>query len=229
MLIKQIPYIEKSELESIAERVRTKAFPNRVPFSETDPTLIGTMLRLDPKIQLSVFREDLEGKCKGFTARRANGYCVILDKRHCLMDPEGEVKFTVAHELSHVLLPDHRAILEICDTREAESSVQFTVNSQKRMEWQANVLAGAILLPMTEVIEKARAYLCDVATDLSFTEKFRYVGEESTSYFVTKLSRMYNVSRYCVAMRVYTLNLLNMNGHSYLRYDSCGRIVEGFL
>lgn len=139
---------------------------------------------LEDKLRISVHREVLDGEedLSGYIERRADGWHIGVNK----YEVSGRQRFTLAHELAHLLF--HRSIIEdkMIDGRFSESIKLFRSNeSFKHIEMQANQFSADLLMPS----DKMRMYW-DAFTYEEMADKF-------------------GVSNYAIEYRGKTLKLLS--------------------
>lgn len=132
---------------------------------------------------------------------------------HVYHHQQGRYRFTLAHELSHAYL--HRTIFENADFDDADSWKNFATSGigeadYARMEFQADYLAGLILVPETPLrrqfnlaIKKARATGLDV-----YVER-----EHAMNYIARHLSNedIFNVSQKTVEIRISEDSLFDLS------------------
>jgi Zn-dependent peptidase ImmA (M78 family) len=92
----------------------------------------------------AVFSE--QGK-SGAVVRRGDTYSIYLNTN----EPSHRKRFTIAHEIGHRLLHmDTDEVSEFIDTednfRSAEISDAESWTTERRLEWEANTFAGALLI-----------------------------------------------------------------------------------
>lgn len=103
-----------------------------------------------------VWNDDLTLK----TPIKVKNGTVILDKSLLDQRCDGRERFTVLHECSHQILhrsifsmpkPDVQSGILTCAQRDISSERMQLVTSRDWIEWQANTLAAAILMPLEAV------------------------------------------------------------------------------
>lgn len=138
-----------------------------------------------------------------------DGSTILIEKK--LLHPKaiGRMHFTLAHEMAHQVLyrmypdnygPQHRLI---CDYRRSEKPKRQVSDW---FEWQADVLAAAILLPKDALLETM--YLFGLGEKMKVLSK-RYSPNKYESFCV--MAEVMQVSRTALAYRMERLGLLERN------------------
>ena len=138
-----------------------------------------------------------------------DGSTILIEKK--LLHPKaiGRMHFTMAHEMAHQVLyrkyPDSYSPQQriICDYRRSE---QLKGQVDDWFEWQANVLAAAILLPEDAILETM--YLFGLGERMKVLSK-RYSPNKYESFCA--MAEVMEVSRTALAYRMERLGLLERN------------------
>lgn len=191
-----IPYLDFSHIQRIANWEIRDFCPDGTP-----PVPIREIIKNkhNLKIQLSdmsFFKDSsLEERPLGFN----DFFKGIIYLREDLAEPDqsGRRRFTLAHELAHFILH-----AEYFQGLSYEHFLELYISNHPRLERQANLLAGALLIPTR--------YLY---VDLSNTKKDpAYQGfiyhEEALELFEEQVSKRYKVSREAVRVRFKELNTI---------------------
>jgi hypothetical protein len=92
---------------------------------------------------------------------------ILVEERLLECENEGRLRFTLAHEFSHWIL--HKSIYEkLVDTAAHTGELQIEDNSS--LEWQADYLASALLMPKMKVksaFYKLRNKASDITAELA--------------------------------------------------------------
>ncbi len=101
---------------------------------------------------------------------------------------EGRLRFTLAHELAHWLI--HKKIYE---DSSYSAFINDDENNEDAIEWQANYLATAILMPSGKVKHSFHALrpVCNDQTDL-----------------ISKMAKIFEVSKQAIELRLKSMSLI---------------------
>lgn len=189
-----IPYLDFSHIQRIAnweiEDFCSDGTPP-VPIREIIKNKYNLKIQLS---DMSFFKDSsLEERPLGFS----DFFKEIIYLREDLAEPDqsGRRRFTLSHELAHFLLH-----AEYFQDLSYEYFLELYISNHPRLERQANLLAGALLIPTR--------YLY---VDMSNTKKNpAYHGltyhEEALELFEEQVSKRYKVSREAVRIRFKELN-----------------------
>ena len=138
-----------------------------------------------------------------------DGSTILIEKK--LLHPKaiGRMHFTMAHEMAHQVLyrkyPDNYGPQQriICNYRRSEKPKSQVGDW---FEWQANVLAAAILLPEDAILETM--YLFGLGERMKVLSK-RYSPNKYESFCA--MAEVMEVSRTALAYRMEQLGLLERN------------------
>ena len=138
---------------------------------------------LEDALNISVHYEAMDGKeeLSGYIEKRANGWHIGVNK----YEVEGRQRFTMAHELGHLLF--HRDIIQdqMVDGKFVEAIKLFrSQESFKRVEMQANQFSADLLMP---------------------SDRVRLLWDKFADY--TDIADIFGVSTYAVEYRGRTLKL----------------------
>lgn len=133
---------------------------------------------------------------------------------------EGRIRFTMAHELSHWIL--HRElfiegytkreknIIISEDTKEGLLTLETQYKTDEEwIEWQADYLAGALLMPATLFVY----YFNIIRKKLDINQSYLYLDNQKCNiqnyfYTINILSKIFGVSRLATKVRLCKLGLL---------------------
>ena len=138
-----------------------------------------------------------------------DGRTILVEKK--LLHPKaiGRMNFTLAHEMAHQVLyrkyPDRYGLQQriICDYRRSEKPQRQVTDW---FEWQADVLAAAMLLPKEAILETM--YLFGLGEKMKVLSK-RYSPNRYESF--CEMAEAMQVSRTALAYRMEQLGLLERN------------------
>lgn len=206
-----VPFIEKSQLEIMAEGVLVTAgqdglvdlerlcrdHPTTKDFEIVKSPLIPSEGGAPPPLGRVLFDDK---RIELFTTNESN---------------LGRDRFTLAHELSHVLLK-HGDLMrrEWSDEADYEWRLQRlgTDANISRMEWQANYMAACLLMPRLPLVrdflyELQRLDIRDKGAGLLYVD-WQTCNIENFLGVTERLMKFYGASRAAVAIRLQGLGLL---------------------
>jgi Zn-dependent peptidase ImmA (M78 family) len=164
----------KTEIEAKARQTLLDHGLYSVP---VNPIIVAHKLGVRPSH--AVFSEP---KYSGLTARRRDGQAVILIKDS---DSLVRKRFTVAHELGHLILHLGSGPNEIIDTEgdffRTSDAPAPTWNPERRREYEANAFAAELLMPRELIISSWNALSGPGRTIARMAGMFQ-VSEEAMGY-----------------------------------------------
>ncbi|MDO8373869.1 MAG: ImmA/IrrE family metallo-endopeptidase [Polaromonas sp.] len=212
-LASQVDFLEKDDLEN-----RATSMLLDIGYSDNEVSLEDLCAREQTKCGLRVLK-NLEAI--GEAPANAILGRIIFDplEIHLFRQPPtttvGRDRFTLAHELAHHLLDHGRYMArEFCDESDLSQKPGPGIvgTDIARLEFQANYLAGCILLPRANLIEDFRQLLRTL--DISnkgygalFVDK-QPCNLQSYQQVTTPLMQKYAVSRTAITIRLESLGLL---------------------
>lgn len=129
----------------------------------------------------------------------------------------GRFRFTCAHEAAHWIL--HRDVFfegllfDNADilTDKYDDGGQKNISHDKRMEWQANYLGAALLMPKVTVIQEFNRIAEAVAENKKISSHFDYQGYNPSfnELVINRLKDVYKVSEEAARIRLKQLGLLD--------------------
>lgn len=149
---------------------------------------------------------------------------ILIDSKLIDEGNEGRIRFTMAHELSHWIL--HR---ELFDDEYAQREGNVIISNdtseglltcgtdyktdEEWIEWQADYLAGALLMPFTLF----NYYFNIIRNELDIKQDYLYLDNQKCNrynytYTVERLSRIFGTSKLATRVRMYKLGLLKQYG-----------------
>lgn len=229
-----IDYIDKTDFEIHSNQLRQNYQRHRKSFTPVEIEQI--LIQLSRKGKLDYIISEIEPGNLGATKYNPvkNIPEINISHLHYSSDNNSTVNFTMAHELGHARY--HTKYLKSWDV---DNPQYMNLKSDtekdkifKMLEWQANYFAGAILVPKDEIIELHQNLFKNlgfIANDNN--DKFKLyerLGDELTYKQICKWAMLFQVSPFVVSMRLRNLNLLNINGRSFITYNKSQKIVYGF-
>ncbi len=115
---------------------------------------------------------------------------------------ENRYRFTLAHEISHYIL--HKKVYDSVNIKETKDYIEFIKQLEEtglvgNFEWQANNLAGLILVPQELLFQEAKRLSSKYSEKISVDiKKHTEVFWDSVKW---KLSRVFNVSNQTIDIR----------------------------
>jgi len=142
--------MKRNEIENRATQILRDHNLFDVP---VDPLKLARALGI--KVMNAVFSEPNKS---GAVAKRGKQYSIFLNTN----DPPSRKRFTIAHEIGHRLLhmntdEDTEFVDNEDSFRTAEVTDAETWDAKRRLEWEANTFAGAILMNEALLREKWQA------------------------------------------------------------------------
>ena len=218
-------YFSRNELEQMAqpiiEQYKKVCFPKGYLIYDVDPTALAEMLGY--KVEYAYLTQD--GSVLGQTASVPlwttvinttigktyyflDGRTILVDKR-LLCNPRlnGRKNFTIAHELAHLLLNQRYSALG--DAQDSHCCYNRQIVKKKVTdwyEWQADVLATALLLP-PDALDLAMFWF-------GLGNKMKVLSRKYSQYRYERFCEMaqaLGVSKTTLAYRMEQLGLLERN------------------
>lgn len=147
-------FIPPEELEAVAQRFLREQHPTEelpIPIEE----IVEFNLGLDIVPLPNLYRDF---RIEGWLSH--DGRAIYIDERQCT-EMETRYRFSLAHEVSHLLL--HADLYRGVRLKSFEDWIAFqdSFDPQVRdsLEWQARSLAGRILVPTAPLVREAQAVL----------------------------------------------------------------------
>ena len=141
---------------------------------------------------------------------------VVLNRGLACASDLTRKRFTLAHEISHWVL--HRSYhspinqqyqfrqqkqgFVACRTERIESAPRTLVTDNDWEEWQADMLAAALLMPQDTFLRFIYHVL-----DVKITRSFQKIDPQLYKYVLEQISKRFQVSRKAADIRLRTLNL----------------------
>ena len=220
------PILSRNDIEQIAEKILaiyTEAYvPEKHLFYQVVPEELAEVLGLEVDYQIL----SLDGTILGVTApdeqcvtvydRKQecyyylDGNTILIDTRLCASPKTiGRKNYTLAHEIAHQILykafPDAYASANriMCDYRRTPSNRRKVTNW---VEWQADALAAALLLPKDAILEGM--FLVGLGEHISTLSR-KFTPNKYDSF--CQLAKALGASQSALAYRMEQLGLLDRN------------------
>lgn len=220
------PILSRNDIEQIAEKILaiyTEAYvPEKHLFYQVVPEELAEVLGLEVDYQIL----SLDGTILGVTApdeqcvtvydRKQecyyylDGNTILIDTRLCISPKTiGRKNYTLAHEIAHQILykafPDAYASANriMCDYRRTPSNRRKVTNW---VEWQADALAAALLLPKDAILEGM--FLVGLGEHISTLSR-KFTPNKYDSF--CQLAKALGASQSALAYRMEQLGLLDRN------------------
>lgn len=220
------PILSRNDIEQIAEKILaiyTEAYvPEKHLFYQVVPEELAEVLGLEVDYQIL----SLDGTILGVTApdeqcvtvydRKQecyyylDGNTILIDTRLCVSPKTiGRKNYTLAHEIAHQILykafPDAYASANriMCDYRRTPSNRRKVTNW---VEWQADALAAALLLPKDAILEGM--FLVGLGEHISTLSR-KFTPNKYDSF--CQLAKALGASQSALAYRMEQLGLLDRN------------------
>lgn len=204
-----VPYIEKSTLEDEANEV---LLSSEYYGGEVSLEAICHIERRKSGLTVEYVDTDLPTRTLGkilFDESR-----IVIYRSHTERHP-GRERFTLAHELAHHFLRHGRYLKnEACDDADFDlrSGARLAARDIRRLEFQANYFASAMLMPKSSFIGNLRGALAELGIhDRGFGALYlddQDCNRQAFKLITTYLSRKFVVSKEAAAIRMSGLNLL---------------------
>lgn len=150
---------------------------------------------------------------------------ILIDSKLIDEGNEGRIRFTMAHELAHWILHRELFINEYAkreknmiisnDTSEGLLTCETDCKTDEEwIEWQADYLAGALLMPCTLF----SYYFNIIRNELDIKQDYLYLDKQkcnrsNCTYAIERLSRIFGTSKLAVRVRMYKLGLLKQESN----------------
>lgn len=195
-----VPYLTVEEIESKAQEVLT-ATNREVALSNVDRAV--TFLKGGYRFDFVGLPENTLGYLNCATKIITISSDISIARRN----------FTIAHEIGHILL--HQELIEeyIGSFCESEGTIEPTIKPSDKMiarlEWQANMFASFILLPLIPFVNRVNKYFADrsITTGYLFVD-FQRCNRTDSDYVIGNLSQDFSVSKEVIKIRMQNLGLL---------------------
>lgn len=201
-LVSSVPYLEKGEIEAIASSVL-----GRIGYrgGAVDPERICSSV---PDVSLEFYEESKTGVIGriNFSKSRIEIYKTQSRERN---------RFTVSHEISHLLLGHGKYIArDLCDEEDIgfENYSRVIPEDIKRIEHQANLLAASLLMPK-EDFTNSFFYIRSVYGIRNKGFGYLFLDEQECNFgdylkVISYLKNRYGVSKAATHIRLLSLELL---------------------
>lgn len=160
-VIKPYRYYSKSELETIASKLRCQVEESRTRRLQAESVAEGIADFLDLSIMWENIPSDRQGNIAAmiFPTKQM----IIINSSVSLLEKSGYRQSTIAHEIGHWILHiDRQAVGEYIDRLERGIVMKIqpflcrSVQSSEKIEWQAQHFAGCLLMPEDKLIKAKR-------------------------------------------------------------------------
>jgi Zn-dependent peptidase ImmA (M78 family) len=168
----------KAEIQRLARETLQRHGLYSIP---VNPVVVASKLGVRPLH--AVFSE---AKYSGLTAKRGDDVQVLIRQGDSLV----RKRFTIAHELGHVVLHLRAADQEFIDTEadlfrtSDEASDDWT--PERRQEWEANVFAAELLMP-ADLVRSTWASLPESGRTVAALARFFQVSETAMAIRLQEL------------------------------------------
>jgi hypothetical protein len=204
-----VPYIERGDIEQSAARILSVSGYSDGP---ANLELIAEQQRAERGLAV---HHHVAKSVDGMTLGSLSFDPLLIEIFDCQGHP-GRTRFTLAHELGHLLLDHGRFMtgeltVESDFDRDRHRSLSFV--DVRRMEWQANCFASCILLPLGPFM----AHLFTLADQLELRDRgfgLLYVDEQPVNVqsfmrVTNHICGAFKASRQAVVIRLTQLGYLN--------------------
>lgn len=187
-------FIPAEEIESATIEFLLKHHPDgSIPIPIEEIIELNLKIRITPIPGLGAFKID------GFSN---HNFTEIQIDEYQFSNFENRARFTLAHEIGHLVL--HKSYVEEQNIKNAEEWKSFVMNDLRRdpLEIQANMFASFLLLP-TKALEKEYV---SIKAGLVERDEFRGIpfptDSQSAPYIAKPISRLFHVSEQCAENRI---------------------------
>ena len=198
-----IPYIPNINIEATALKIR-EIFESSNEVAIRDETLISILTAYQYTISTRAFSNGVLGICS-FPTRE-----IIIEDSLEPCSPRW--RFTIAHELGHVIIHRHLFKKGVCQIMADSDSTYLTYSSKCRMETQANIFASYLLMPSRSFIDafiRCRDFLGISKTNYpKIYIDDQKVNKEDYYNVLYILARFFRVSKQVVEIRLLNLGLI---------------------
>lgn len=130
-------------------------------YTSTLPVRMGELAK---ELGISAIRiSQMETGVSGQISKEGNGYVIRINRN----EARDRQRFTIAHELAHYLL--HRSLIDASDDG-IKDNVLYRSGAPERVEFEANQLAGEIIVPATHLrailSEEFRGIITDATIEI---------------------------------------------------------------
>jgi hypothetical protein len=205
--------ISHADANRIANEILTKYYPSGVRnFGRIDPWALAHNIGFNVLYRRITKEKNIFGQCF-FDAQRATFYCeekdeyfeesipsrtIVVDREAALCRSFGAERLTLAHECVHAI--KHKKAFYLAKLLSSDTSCiscrtdftdQFTDNTIKWIEWQANTIAPCILMPEKATKRKIQElYSAQRSSVLSdpLVDTEQVISELAEDYGITKIA-----------------------------------------
>jgi hypothetical protein len=196
-----VPFIPETEIEKIAEAFLAEYHPEALEPVPVVPTPIELIIEKNLGLEIVLFRgyRDRFGIDGSLSTDMSN---VTVDE-HVFDNYSNRLRFTLAHEVGHYVLHREQLVELAADTPAewTQSILGIPSGEYKKMEIQANIFAGHILVPTNKLItalDEARRKLAEGAHGLRPEE----ISPTALSYLAGDIADQFHVSTQVVEIRM---------------------------
>jgi len=224
-------YINISKIEEESTKVREQLLYNRERFESVDPEYLISRYGPDlVRMSILPLGERILGRL-----RFEQGIGIIeIDSSHYEKDNIAKVNYTIAHELGHYIL--HKGDFKNYMSGNFDKLGELNLSTENpkiiaQREREANRFAAALLIPRDEISELHTQFFkvpLGLQSNRFNLDLYRALGTEKTLELIEKWSKIWKVSSFCLSIRMKELGLLNVYGHSFIRYGNDLDYIAGF-
>ena len=224
-----IPYLPDDEIEKRANELTEEGVKERILMFKR-----LSSLNIDPSIDPLDYA-DLSIDPFEYAASNGLSYKVEyieeefqlgilnIEKNYVILNSKGlnnykRYRFTMAHELGHYILHSHLFKEQgIVSVGESEETLSISINDSRRIEYQANLFASYLLMPMA-LVATIYEHLFETIIHKDYGDTLRplYYNPmqpetfESYNNVVGSMAKLLGVSLQAMNIRLQSLGLLNM-------------------
>jgi Zn-dependent peptidase ImmA (M78 family) len=111
-------------------------------------------------------------------------FYIVLNQDQLDQCESGRLRFTIAHELGHYFIPSHRARMEEGISLSFNKSLE--VDTQKRIEYEANLFAANLLMPKKHFCSKISTYNLGLSGILNLKKDYDTSIECTVNHFINQ-------------------------------------------